>query len=309
MFKRILLLLVVGLVVLVASQIRPDIPLDTLKTTYAPPPSQFMALDGMEVHYRDEGQGPALVLLHGTAASLHTWEGWTTALQDSFRVIRLDLPAFGLTGPNATHDYHIDTYVAFLHRFLERLGVERMHLAGNSLGGHIAWRYALAYPEAIDKLILVDPAGYPSDEPPPLVFTLGQTPILNQLLTLTSPRSLLKKSLLDVYADDTRVTPELIDRYQDLSRRPGNRAAFVARTQMVEENRFEDIRHIQAPTLLLWGEQDFWTPFADAKHYEAALPNATLISYPDAGHVPMEEYPERTAADVRRFLLETDGEE
>ncbi len=293
---------VLAVLALGAAFIRPDIPVEELKPKYAPPPSQFMSLDGMEVHYRDEGEGPALVLLHGTGASLHTWDGWVEALADSFRVVRLDLPGFGLTGPNPAHDYRIATYVDFLEHFVGRLGLERFSLAGNSLGGHIAWRYALAHPQRVEKLILIDPAGAPDDAPDPFVFKLARTPVANRLLTVVTPRSLMEKSLREVYADDAKVTPALVDRYYELSLREGNRAAFVARARTVEPNRFDQIAYVRAPTLILWGKQDVWIPVATARRFTERLPHAVLVTYPDAGHVPMEERPARTAADARRFL-------
>ncbi len=302
MRKRLGIAAALVVVVLVVLSIRPDIPVDELKPKYAPPPSQFMKLDGMEVHYRDEGEGPALVLLHGTGASLHTWDGWAETLSDSFRVVRLDLPGFGLTGPNPAHDYRIDTYVDFLEHFVERLGLEHFSLAGNSLGGHIAWRYALAHPQRVDKLILIDPAGAPDEAPEPFVFKLARMPVVNRLFTLVTPRFLLEKSLREVYADDAKVTPALVDRYYELSLREGNRAAFVARARTTEPSRFDQIAYVRAPTLILWGEQDTWIPVTTARRFTERLPHAVLITYPDAGHVPMEEIPARTAADARRFL-------
>ncbi|WP_415840401.1 alpha/beta fold hydrolase, partial [Roseateles saccharophilus] len=125
----------------------PDRSLDSLVPRWAPPPSDFLDLDGQLVHYRD--QGPAsdpvpLVLIHGTGASLHTWEGWATALSQTHRVISFDLPGFGLSGPNADGDYRDARYVTFVRRLLARLGVGRASVAGNSLGGEIAWQLALA---------------------------------------------------------------------------------------------------------------------------------------------------------------------
>lgn len=302
MLKKFALALALLFGLAVAFHIRADITVEDLKPTYAPPPSQFLLLDEMEVHFRDEGTGPALVLLHGTGASLHTWDGWAEALTDSFRVIRLDLPGFGLTGPHPLHDYQIDTYVHFLCRFLEKRGVERFHLAGNSLGGQIAWTYVLHHPEQVDKLILLDPAGYPGNRGLPLIFRMGQTPGLNTMLRHVTPRFLIERNLRDVYANDVLVTPELVDRYYALALRQGNRDAFIARTQVVQEDRFAQLGQITQPTLLLWGEQDTWIPASDAAHFVDKLPNATLITYPNVGHVPMEELPKQTAADARRFL-------
>lgn len=292
--------------VLVATQVRPDVPLETLRARYAGGASQTVAVQGMPVHLRDEGSGPPLVLLHGTGASLHTWDGWAEHLADTFRVVRLDLPGFGLTGPHPHDDYRIAAYVDFLAAVLDTLGLERVHLAGNSLGGFIAWRFALAHPERVGRLVLVDASGAPVPDPDgsPFVFRLARVPLLNQLFTVVTPRSVLETSLRDVYADDSRVTPVLIDRYDDLARRPGNRAAFVARANTPPEpDRFHALADYAGPVLLQWGAADTWIPLAHADSFAAVLPNDTLVVYPDAGHVPMEERPAATARDVRRFLL------
>jgi len=282
----------------------PDIPLEKLKQKYADTASQFMHVDGMNIHYRIEGQGSPIVLLHGTASSLHTWDGWVQALSDSFRVIRLDLPAFGLTGPHPNHDYRLKTYVEILHAFLEKAGVNRMALAGNSLGGFIAWRYALKYPAQVERLILLDASGYPHEDTPPLAFRLAQTPVVNKILTKVALRNLVEKSLRDVYADDSKVTDAIIDRYYELSLRPGNREAFVARANTEMEDHFQEFGQLQMPVMLMWGEQDLWIPVKYLDLFvEKLAGNAHVIVYPDLGHLPMEEAPARTAADARAFLL------
>ena len=153
----LLLILSVGLFLWLR---RADIPVDQLKGKYAPPPSQFVDIDGMNAHYRVEGQGPYLLLLHGTGASLHTWEPWVRVLSDSFTVVTVDLPAFGLTGPNAANDYSTGAYNRFINGLTDHLGMTHFHLGGNSLGGYISWNYALDYPQKVDRLILVSGFAY-----------------------------------------------------------------------------------------------------------------------------------------------------
>jgi pimeloyl-ACP methyl ester carboxylesterase len=302
-------LLAIGLVIVVvlagaaAALLRFDLPVDQLERQYSGPTSRFLDHDGMRVHYRDEGSGPVLVLLHGTAASLHTWDGWTNELRDDFRMIRLDLPGFGLTGPHPEHDYRVSTYVRFLAGFLARLEVDRFALAGNSLGGNLAWNFALEHPEHVERLILVDPSGASAGGgPPPLIFRLAQTPGVGHLMARMTPRGFIERNLREVYGDPARITPELVDRYHDLLRRPGNRDAFIARARSREPSRFGELHHVAVPTLLLWGEQDRWIPVEQAQRFLEALPDARLIVYPGAGHLPMEEIPQQTARDVRAFL-------
>ncbi len=297
-----LLALFVILTVVMLTQVQEDIPFEQLKEKYTNDASRFIQIDDMQVHFRDEGEGAPLVLLHGTGASLHTWDGWVKELSSEFRIIRMDLPAFGLTGPNKTHDYSIQNYVNFLDRFLTYLKVDSFYIAGNSLGGRIAWTYTLEFPTKVRKMILLDAAGYPSPGTP-FVFRLAQIPLVNNVVRHITPRNLVEKSLLDVYADDSKVTPELVERYYEFSLREGNREAFIARAKTKFVDRTLELKSLQTPALVLWGAEDKWTLVENAHRFEADLPNARLIVYEDVGHVPMEEIPRKTAIDARAFLV------
>src|SRR6267154_2061747 len=274
----------IAVAVVIASQVKGDIPLEDLKQRYAGGASRFLEVGGLQVHYRDEGAGPPLLLLHGTGASLHTWDGWTQALRGQFRVIRMDLPGFGLTGPNGNHDYRIETYVEFVEAFRKRLGLDAFALAGNSLGGLVAWSYAVAHPAEVNALVLVDPAGYPIDRPA-LVFRLARIPGLSWLLTKLDPGPITEKTLRDAYGDPGKVTPELVERYRDLALRAGNRNAFVARSAGRAKDRSTGIPKVRAPTLILWGSLDRLIPAEHAERFRRAIPGASSIIYPGVGHV------------------------
>lgn len=295
--------LFVALGLALSAALTPDIPVQQLVSKYTGPSSHFLDVDGLSVHYRDQGQGPPLVLLHGTGASLHTWDAWTAALSAHHRVVRMDLPGFGLTGPSRTGDYSVQAYVTFLASFCQRLGLQRFALAGNSLGGQVAWNYALAHPDQVTDLILVDPAGFPVAKPA-LVFRLARIPVLSGLLTALDPGPMVRRSLREAYGDPHRVTAELRERYRDLALREGNRGAFVERAQKVEPDRTATLPHIAARTLILWGDQDRFLPPSDAQRFLHAIPGARLVIYPGIGHVPMEEIGEKSAADVEAFLAD-----
>lgn len=305
-FKRILLALgllfglgIVGLL----TQFKADIPRSEMIERYAQIPSQFMTLGQQEVHYRDEGQGEPLLLLHGMGASLHTWDSWTAALKDSFRVIRVDLPAYGLTGARVDHDYSLAAYIDFIHDFVERLGLDSISIAGNSLGGAIAWSYAAEHPQKVTKLVLVDPWGFPNpNRKASLGIQLARTPILQNIVRYVTPRSLIAKSMYEVYGDDSKLTEEVIDRYYEMMLAEGNREAFIARQDSPFPFIGERLAEVYHPTLLLWGEEDAWIPLSTADSFLQALPNAQLITYPGVGHLPMEEIPQQTVADARDFL-------
>ena len=283
----------------------PDIPVDELKQQYATPPSSFMEVQGMPVHYRIEGRGTPLLLLHGTAATLHTWDGWTEQLKNDFAIIRLDLPGFGLTGPHPEASYRLEDYAHFLDEFMQQLGIDNFSLAGNSLGGGIAWYYAATHPEKVEKLILVDPLGIPSDKQPAFIFTLARMSLTAAALKHFTPRAVIAGNLKEVYYDDSKISDSLVERYYLMTRRAGNRQAFVDRARTDNAHDTTLLKQIISPTLILWGEHDEWIPVSDAPIFEKLLPNAALIVYPNAGHVPMEEIPEQTATDTRKFLLTT----
>ena len=291
--------------VFVAASYHADIPVDDLRAEFTNQESQFIDVLGMSVHYRDEGSGPLLVLIHGTAASLHTWDGWVDALQDDFRIVRLDIPAFGLTGPDPTDDYSIDRYVEFLEAFASALNLESFALAGNSLGGEIAWRYALAHPQRVNRLVLVDAVGYARSEGQKenLAFKLARTSGFKTVMSKITPRFLYRQGLLEVYGDDSKVTEELVDRYFRLSLREGNRRAFAERVIAAQVPIKGDVRNITQPTLILWGADDLWIPLEHGRNFARDIDGSQLVVYPGVGHVPMEEIPEQSAADTRTFLL------
>ena len=308
---RVIVGVVVVVVVAVAGLLLswrvPDRPVSALQAKWAPPPSTFLDVKGLQVHLRDEGprDDPApIILLHGTSASLHTWDGWTAALSSKRRVIRFDLPGFGLTGPSTDGVYSIERYVDTVVAVADALAVPRFVIAGNSLGGYVAWATALAHPQRVEGLILVDAAGYPVQaQSVPLAFRIARTPGLNRLMRDVLPRSLVEKSLQDVYGDPAKVTPALVDRYGDRATRAGNRAALVARFEQTQPGTMSDrIREITAPTLILWGGRDRLIPPALGDRFAADIRGSTIVVFDTLGHVPHEEDPAATVAGVLRFL-------
>ncbi|WP_338408155.1 alpha/beta hydrolase [uncultured Flavobacterium sp.] len=261
----------------------------------------------MNVHFRDEGNtldSLPIVLLHGTGSSLHTFDEWTVILKKNRRIVRMDLPAFGLTGPFPDKNYSIDHYVSFIEDFLASQGINRCILGGNSLGGQIAWRLTLKRPEIVAKLILIDAAGYPKESTSePIAFTIAKIPVLNKILTFITPRFVAKASVKNVYAEDAKITEELVDRYFDLALRSGNRQALVDRMKVeYGSNYLDQINQIQQPTLLLWGEKDSLITIASAYHFHRDLPNDTLVIIKNSGHVPMEESPKESLTPVLSFI-------
>jgi pimeloyl-ACP methyl ester carboxylesterase len=309
-FKWIFGLLLIAVVGIGVWGYAPDTDPTAMRAKYATAASQFIDIGGgLKVHVRDEGKrdGPALVLLHGSNSSLQAWEPWVKQLGDRYRLISLDQIGHGLTGPNPTGDYSAKAFVTTLDSVVSKLGVSKFALAGNSMGGWIAWNYALAHPDKVDALVLVDAGGAPDDPSKslPIGFRIARTPGLNRLMSVLSPRSIFDKSIRQTITNQALVTDAMIDRYWELNRFPGNRDATRLRGQ-TDRGKPDPARlaAIKAPVLILWGTDDKLIPVAATKWFKDAIPQSKVIIYPGVGHLPMEEEPEKSAADTEAFLSE-----
>jgi pimeloyl-ACP methyl ester carboxylesterase len=310
------LVLAIGLFLIVR---RPDLPYAALRAKYAAPVDRYMDLPPVgafaDVHLRYRDQGPphaeTLVLVHGFAASLADWEPWVKRLSGHYRIISLDLPGHGLTLAPAGFHANADGYADLVVEVARRLGVKRFVVIGNSMGGGVAWDIALRHPDRLDGLVLVDAVGPP---PPgqvqrpgggPIVFKLLRYPVLRGVLAQVDLTPLVGQGLKSAFVDPRLVTPDLIQRYGDFSRAPGHRAILV---DLVRGERMNPrslsarLKTIRTPTLIMHGESDRLIPFASGQQMARLIPGSTFIAYPGVGHVPMEQIPDRSAADLERWL-------
>jgi pimeloyl-ACP methyl ester carboxylesterase len=234
---------------------------------------------------------------------LHTWAGWSEDLRRQRRVIRFDLPAFGLTGPDPRNDYSIEAYVRFVTAVVDTLGVKSFVLAGNSLGGQIAWATAVAHPERVVSLVLVDSAGYPlQPQSVPIGFRVARTPGLRKVMEFVLPRGVVENSLRNVYGDPSKVTPELVDRFYELTLRQGNRAALGSRLEQKLSGDELQIKALKVPTLIVWGAKDRLIPLENGRRFAADIQNSQLVVFDNLGHVPQEEDAQATVKAVKQFL-------
>ena len=275
--------------------------IDELKEKYTYETSRFVTIDELDVHYCDEGDGEVILLVHGTFSSLHSFDDWNEILKKQYRVIRLDLPGFGLTGPHPEHLYSIDDYIDFLNSFLEKLQIKSCSIAGNSLGGWLSWELAVKYQNRIDKLILIDSAGYINDKKLPLPFIIAKTPVLRNVFNYV-PRAFVRRFLRQVFRDQSKVTDKLVNRYYDLFHRKGNKEAFVKLANLNYVQNTNSLSQLKMPVLIMWGANDNWINVKQAALFEQELQNSEVIIYDNIGHVPMEEAPEITAKDLILFL-------
>jgi pimeloyl-ACP methyl ester carboxylesterase len=285
----------------------PDRPVAELTERWAKPPSQFLSLSGMKVHFRDEGpkEDPLpIILLHGTSSSLHTWNGWTDVLSEHHRVLRFDMQGFGLTGPHPEAKYRIEDYADTLIKMMDALGIDTAIVAGNSLGGFVAWSAAVIYPKRIAKLVLVDASGYPYEsQSVPIGFQISQSPVLKYLLGNIMPRSVVKSSIGNVYGNPDKVTEDLVDRYFELNTREGNRAALTKRFVETKAGQLANrVGELTQPTLIMWGEQDRLIPISVGHRFNQEIPNSQFITFKGLGHVPQEEDPQVTVDAAEKFL-------
>ena len=288
----------------------PDTDPVEMRAKYGTPPSQFLTLSpGLTVHVRDQGprDGQAIILIHGSNASLHTWEPWVTRLQNSYRVVTLDLPGHGLTGANPSGVYDYPSYAAVVDQAMQKLGIARAIIAGNSMGGGVAWSYALAHPDKVSGLVLIDAAGAPNaaSRKAPIGFRIARMPVIKELARVIMPRAMFESSLKTSISNTAIITPMMVDRYWELNRYPGNREATMLRFAAAQKSRPAtpaQLARIKAPVLILWGAEDNLIPVSSAQWFHKNLQGSKLIIYPKVGHIPMEEVPDRSAIDLTEWV-------
>ena len=314
-----LVLALVGLAALVAvggyfALKRADIPYETLATHYESGASRYVDLPGgVRTHYRDQGAGPTLLLIHGFSASLHTWEPWVSALAtgedriNGYRIVTIDLPGHGLTRGPAGWQPSIEAYRDLVEAFAQSQNLSDFALGGSSMGGNVAWQYALAHPERVNALVLVDASGWPATgadtEDDALVFKLLRNPTIAPLLRDLDNTRLVRGGLESSFFDTSLVTDAMVTRYVELSRAPGHRDILLqiglgGRTYAT----VEALAALRMPTLVITGDHDRLVPPAHAQQFHDAIAGSQLVTFENVGHIPQEERPAESAMAVHEFL-------
>lgn len=281
----------------------PDLPMQTLMQQYSFADSQFLNIDGAQVHCRITGKGQPILLLHDGNSSLHTWDAWSKHFDlKKYQLISVDLPGFGLTGPHPRSSYSVFSYASFVDSLSNCLNIKRFSIAGNGLGALVAWYYVLENPSKVDRLVLLSAPGFEAKKSD-WITLIARIPVLNRVMWSITPKSFFRLMLEDIYADNALVTPELVQRHFDLALRPGNRKAFTDRAN-VSDNRppGEEVANINTPTLILWGAEDTRISPEYIYLFHKKIRKSVIRIYQNTGHWPQEENPERTAQDVQAFL-------
>ena len=281
----------------------PDLERVELEKRYVASSPQTIDVDGLKVHYKETGPkgAPALLLLHGFGSSLQAWDDWSLKLEQKYRVIRLDLPGFGLTGASPAHDYSEEKDLAILTHFADKLGLEKFSVMGHSMGGKMAWSLAASQPERVQALVLMAPDGFP--ETKDIGTKPYEVPAIMGLIKFVLPKYLVRKSIEPAFVQADALNDALVNRYYDMLRAPGVRGAILERSnQTIYTDPVPRLKAIKAPTLLIWGEQDQMIPSINAQSYANVLSNSTTVLVPKLGHLLQEEQPEKGLAAVMQFL-------
>lgn len=296
-------LALLGLVVLgIALWTQRDKSAAELEARYATPPSKFIVVDGVRIHYRDEGSGPVIVLVHANFSNLLDWEPWVEALKDHYRVVRFDMTSHGLTGPDPTGDYTLARTLQLAEGFIDALGLQTFTLAGISLGGTVSIHYTAAHPGRVERLVLLNPGSLEGKEK----RARGGVPKVGYVLKYILPRALPKSMLESGFGDPTQVPEALVDRWYDLWLREGQREAQLDRLSQYKAGDIEGlIRALRLPVLLMWGQENKTASFSQSATFLELLkdaPAVKFIAYPGLGHMALEEDGARIGRDVRAWL-------
>jgi len=271
------------------------------------------AFENPEIAYVDVGSGPeTLILIHGLASNLGFWRYNIDALARRYRVIAIDLPGYGHSEKSPVFPYTLSFYAEGIQRLAEHLGLERVTLVGQSMGGQIAMVAALTYPELVDRLVLVDPAGIET-------FNAGEAEWLRNVYTIAgirlTPEDAIRRNLsLNFYRWDDRLEWMVEERVRLAKTDEFDAFADAVKKSvgaMLDESTAPYLERIGQPTLIVYGQYDELIPnpylhpgfardvFAEA---DRRIPNSTLVEIPDAGHLSMIEQPDAWNAAVLDWL-------
>ena len=300
--KYIQLCLAVMFAAVAACSAKTEIPQAVQESPYFLAQDAVIDVDGVTARYRSEGPEDAqpIVMVHGFSSSLETWDALAADLSADYRVIRVDLPGHGLTGPDPQARYTNDDTVTFLENFIAATGLENPVLVGNSLGGLVSWRLAAKTPDAVSGLVLIAPGGFSING---VTETPVEVPMMVKFYLTKAPEAGVKQATAALYGDPAKLTDARAQSVLDMMTRPGNGDAFVARAAAFTlPDPAADLAKVTTPSLIIWGEKDIMVPADHSDKFIAAMPNAGLKIYKNTGHVPQEETPEKLAADIRAFL-------
>ena len=272
--------------------------------------SEFIEFNGLEIHVKKAGQGePVFVLLHGFAASLYSWHAVMEPLSQLGTVIAYDRPGFGLSEHplvwQGQNPYSAEAQVDLVIGLLEHFGVQQAILVGNSAGGTVSMQAALAHPERISALILVDPAVYRSPGSPRWLHTLLATPQMRHLGPLIARQILNRGPELIKLAwhNPALLPPEMLEFYKKpFQVENWDRALWEFTLSSRPNGLTERLDKFTLPVLVITGDDDRIVPTSASIRLAGELPNASLVVVSNSGHLPQEEQPQVFMQAVTNFM-------
>ena len=279
---------------------------EQLIAKYADSESKFAQIRGIDVHYKDEGQGLPLLLLHGSFGSMRTWDVVVDRLDDDFRLIRIDQPPTALSSeiPAGAGDLSLED---FIRLFLDQIGIDRVVLVGTSSGGVIAYRFAAKYPGRAVALVIANaPSAVVDNAAIATPRALRAMAFLSTRVLKYYPRLYWRLLLQSLYADSSKVSTEVVEQYFNMGRKVRSLPISPSMYARVNDNDEIDeiLRSVTAPTLLLWGVPDPVLPESMAHQLQAKLSSAEteLVLMKGTGHYPPLESPDLVAKQIKQFL-------
>ena len=306
-WKLIPVILVILVTLLIIFGYHGDIPYEDIKSEYRQVESQWVNVDGSDLHYVDLGKGPGIFIIHGSGAELGAFKPLTLELsQLGYRTVAIDLPGSGLSTASSDYGFTRDEEIILISKFLKIVDMTPFAIIGHSTGGQLAWTATLKLPELTKRLILISPTGFPIESP--FAWQMANFPMLGTVMTKITPEILVRMSLEDVFHDDELITDDLVKRYHRMILREGGRQAMLSRMRLVSYDHHDKLHCSAQETLLIWGEEDYWLPVELGKRFESKIPNATLLTMADVGHNVPEEVDAKEFADVIDNWLKTGQE-
>jgi len=279
---------------------------EQMEKTYATEESRFASIDDVRLHYKDQGHGPAVLLIHGSMGDTIDWDGWVAVLSPSYRVIRIDLPGFGLSGEIANGNYSIDRNLSLVDGLMDTLGAEKFAVVGVSYGGPVAFRYAATRTDRITALIIMNAAGIETGKQPIDKKTGKGQFYANISSDAPITQSFMAAALARSFADPTRIPPGMMQRKLDMMNviDRGVEGDTMVK-QYVRGDPERVLSHVRAPTLVLWGGAERSLSPSTADRFENALIHAkkvVKVIVPGGDHFMHVELARETATIAREFL-------
>lgn len=270
-------------------------------------PMKQISVEGTNISYIEKGEGNPLVLVHGIPTSSFLWRGMIEALSTHGRVIALDLPGFGFSDPPPNGDYSISNYAGIFEAFLEALSIEKATLVCHDYGGPIALTYALRNPEKYDRLIIFDTFLHRDLPPFPFTMKVARIRPFGEIIMRFWGEDIARWGLEEGVMDKSRISDRLVQRYYMPDGNPDKMNETMLGTLRVdyaEDLKFieQNLKTIQKPTLILWGEGDTFLPLSLGNRIHEDIAGSKMETLPDCGHFIQEDQPKRATEIVEEFL-------